>query len=264
MPVTLTWTGHATWLIDTGSGTLLVDPFFDECPTASMKAKDVRCDAILVTHGHFDHVADLVAIAKRTGAKVYCNWEIAQWLAKQGVEQAQPMNLGGQAALPGGTARMEIAHHSSSLPDGTYGGNPAGWVLDVAGVRIYLAGDTGLFSAEPLRHLAADRAGCGRMGAASGRGATRGAARAPTGWLAHRVGEVAGNSTGFAGGTRTSIASPTTRTSKTSTFSFGLSHQAPSQSRNRQACHGQVTTPSRSGPVPSDAPMCGQRSSIAE
>jgi L-ascorbate metabolism protein UlaG (beta-lactamase superfamily) len=111
-----------------------------------MKAEDVRCDAILVTHGHFDHVADLVAIAKRTGAKVYCNWEIAQWLAKQGVEQAQPMNLGGQAALPGGMARMEIAHHSSSLPDGTYGGNPAGWVLDVAGVRIYLAGDTGLFS----------------------------------------------------------------------------------------------------------------------
>ena len=146
MPVKLTWTGHATWLIDTGAGTLLVDPFFDECPTASMKAKDVRCDAILVTHGHFDHVADLVAIAKRTGAKVYCNWEIAQWLAKQGVEQAQPMNLGGQAAIPGGTARMEIAHHSSSLPDGTYGGNPAGFVLDVAGVRIYLAGDTGLFS----------------------------------------------------------------------------------------------------------------------
>jgi L-ascorbate metabolism protein UlaG (beta-lactamase superfamily) len=146
MPVTLTWTGHATWLIDTGSGALLVDPFFDECPTASMKAEDVRCDAILVTHGHFDHVADLVAIAKRTGAKVYCNWEIAQWLAKQGVEHAQPMNLGGQAALPGGMARMEIAHHSSSLPDGTYGGNPAGWVLDVAGVRIYLAGDTGLFS----------------------------------------------------------------------------------------------------------------------
>lgn len=145
-PVTLLWTGHATWLIDTGAGTLLVDPFFDECPTASMKAKDVRCDAILVTHGHFDHVADLVAIAKRTGAKVYCNWEIAQWLANQGVDQAQPMNLGGQAAIPGGTARMEIAHHSSSLPDGTYGGNPAGWVLDVAGVRIYLAGDTSLFS----------------------------------------------------------------------------------------------------------------------
>jgi len=146
MSITLTWTGHATWLIDTGSGRLLVDPFFDECPTSSMRAQDVACDAILVTHGHFDHVADLVAIAKRTQAKVFCNWEIAQWLGKQGVENVQPMNLGGRAAVPGGTAQMEIAHHSSSLPDGTYGGNPAGWLLDVGGVRAYFAGDTALFS----------------------------------------------------------------------------------------------------------------------
>ena len=132
MPITLTWTGHATWLIDTGKGTLLIDPFFDECPTASMKARDVACDAILVTHGHFDHVADLVAIAKWTGAMVYCNWEIAQWLGKHGVQNVQPMNLGGSVAVPGGRAKMEIAHHSSSLPDGSYGGNPAGWLLDVA------------------------------------------------------------------------------------------------------------------------------------
>ena len=146
MPVTLTWTGHATWLVDTGHGTLLVDPFFDECPTASMQARDVSCDGILVTHGHFDHVADLVAIAKRTGAQVFCNWEIGQWLGRQGVENVQPMNLGGAAKVPGGTAKMEIAWHSSSLPDGTYGGNPAGWLLDVAGARIYVAGDTALFS----------------------------------------------------------------------------------------------------------------------
>lgn len=146
MPVTLTWTGHATWLIDTGDGTLLVDPFFDECPTASIKAAVVSCDAILVTHGHFDHVADLVAIAKRTQARVFCNWEIGQWLGKQGVEAVQPMNIGGRVAVPGGTAKMEIAHHSSSLPDGTYGGNPAGWVLDVGGLRVYIAGDTSLFS----------------------------------------------------------------------------------------------------------------------
>jgi L-ascorbate metabolism protein UlaG (beta-lactamase superfamily) len=146
MPITLTWTGHATWLVDTGAGALLVDPFFTDCPTASMRADDVSCDAVLVTHGHFDHVADLVAIARRTGARVYCNWEIGQWLGRQGVENVQPMNLGGRVAIPGGTAQMEIAHHSSSLPDGSYGGNPCGWVLDVAGARIYLAGDTSLFS----------------------------------------------------------------------------------------------------------------------
>jgi L-ascorbate metabolism protein UlaG (beta-lactamase superfamily) len=146
MSVTLTWTGHATWLIDTGAGTLLVDPFFDECPTASLKAADVACDAILVTHGHFDHVADLVPIAKRTGAKVFCNWEIGQWLGGQGVANVQPMNLGGTAAVPGGTATMELAWHSSSLPDGTYGGNPCGWLLDVGGRLVYVAGDTALFS----------------------------------------------------------------------------------------------------------------------
>jgi L-ascorbate metabolism protein UlaG (beta-lactamase superfamily) len=111
-----------------------------------MRAKDVACDALLVTHGHFDHVADLVAIAKRSGAKVFCNWEIGQWLGKQGVENVQPMNHGGRVAVPGGSAKMEIAWHSSSLPDGSYGGNPCGWLLDVGGARIYVAGDTALFS----------------------------------------------------------------------------------------------------------------------
>ena len=86
MPVTFTWTGHATFLIDTGSGTILVDPFLDECPTASIKAADVSCDVILITHAHFDHLADAAAIANRTGAVVACAFEIATWLGKQGVE----------------------------------------------------------------------------------------------------------------------------------------------------------------------------------
>ena len=146
MPVTITWTGHATFLIDTGAGTILVDPFFDECPTASLKAADVACDLILLTHGHFDHVADAAAIAQRTGAEVCCAFEIATWLGKQGVTNLQPMNHGGTATGPGGTATMEIAVHSSSLPVGSYGGNPAGWLLDVGGRRIYVAGDTGVFS----------------------------------------------------------------------------------------------------------------------
>ena len=146
MPVTLTWTGHSTYLIDTGACTILVDPFLDECPTASLKAADVDCELILITHAHFDHMADAAAIAKRTGAKVCCAFEIANWLGKQGVEHLQPMNLGGRVAVPGGTAAMEIAFHSSSLPDGSYGGNPAGWLLDVSGKRIYIAGDTAVFN----------------------------------------------------------------------------------------------------------------------
>ena len=145
MPVTRTWIGHATWLIDTGHGVLLIDPFLDECPTASMKAKDVRCDAILITHAHADHVADAVAIATRLDVTVLCNFEIANWLAKHGVQKTQPMNHGGRVALPGGTAKMEIAHHSSSFADGTYGGNPGGGLLDVGGKRIYIAGDTSVF-----------------------------------------------------------------------------------------------------------------------
>jgi hypothetical protein len=146
MAITLTWIGHATWLVDTGQGILLIDPFFDESPTASMTAGEVACDAILVTHGHADHVGDLVAVARRTGAPVYCNWEIAQWLGTQGIDNVRPMNLGGRTTVPGGTAKMELAHHSSSLPDGSYGGNPASWLLDVAGVRAFFAGDTALFA----------------------------------------------------------------------------------------------------------------------
>ena len=99
-----------------------------------------------MTHGHFDHVADLESIAKRTGAKVFCNWEIGQWLGGRGVTNVQPMTLGGSADVPGGRATMELAWHSSSLPDGTYGGTPCGWLLDVAGKLVYVAGDTALFS----------------------------------------------------------------------------------------------------------------------
>lgn len=146
MAVTVTWSGHSTFLIDTGSGVLLVDPFFDDCPTAAFKAADVVCDAILLTHAHFDHLADCVPIAQRTKSPVFCAFEIAQWLSGQGVEQVTGMNLGGATTVPGGRAKMELAHHSSSLPDGSYGGPAASWLLEVGGQRIFVAGDTGLFS----------------------------------------------------------------------------------------------------------------------
>ncbi len=146
MPTELTWLGHATWLVTTAAGRLIIDPFLDENPSASMRAADVECDAILLTHGHFDHVADCVAIAKRTKAVVVANFEITQWLGKHGISHCQPMNHGGRVKVPGGTAKMELAFHSSTLPDGSTGGNPGSFLLDLAGTRIFFAGDTAVFS----------------------------------------------------------------------------------------------------------------------
>lgn len=142
----LTWLGHGTWLLSVGEHTILLDPFLDESPTAPIKAAEVEPDTILVSHGHFDHVADLVSIAQRTGALVVANFEICQWVGKQGVENTQPMNLGGKVSLPWGEVTMTLAHHSSSLPDGSYGGTAGGFLLQLAGTKIYFGCDTALFS----------------------------------------------------------------------------------------------------------------------
>ncbi len=142
----LTWLGHATWSIDTGSHTLLVDPFLDDNPAAAAKSGDVAADFILLTHGHVDHVADAVKIAKRTGATVISNFEISEWLVKQGVANAIGMNLGGWGTFPFGRAKMTVALHSSTLPDGSPGGNPGGYLLVLGETRVYIAGDTALFS----------------------------------------------------------------------------------------------------------------------
>jgi L-ascorbate metabolism protein UlaG (beta-lactamase superfamily) len=142
---TITWYGHATWLLDTGKHKVLVDPFFDDNPSSPIKADKAAADFILLTHGHEDHTADAVKVAKRTGATVLCNWEIHLWLQKHGVKNSQGMNTGGAFKLPFGSAKMTIAHHSSSMPDGTYAGNPSGWLVEADGKRLYWAGDTSLF-----------------------------------------------------------------------------------------------------------------------
>lgn len=143
----ITWYGHSCFLLASHGRRLLVDPFLDDNPAAPVKAAAVEADVILLTHAHFDHVADAVAIAKRTGATVLCNFEISQWLARQGVaaERVVGMNPGGAHAGPFGRAKMTIAHHSSSLPDGSYGGVAGGWLLDLEDRRVYFAGDTALF-----------------------------------------------------------------------------------------------------------------------
>jgi L-ascorbate metabolism protein UlaG (beta-lactamase superfamily) len=131
--------------LDTGKHKVLVDPYFTDNPSATVKADDVAADFILVTHGHEDHTTDVVKIAKRTKATVVCNWEIHLWLQKNGAKNTQPMNTGGTAKLPFGSAKMTIAHHSSSMPDGTYAGNPNGFLVTLADRKIYFAGDTSLF-----------------------------------------------------------------------------------------------------------------------
>ena len=146
MPLTFTWFGHSVWSIATPQHTLLVDPFFDDNPAAPCKADSVAADFIFLTHGHFDHVSDAAQIAKRTGATVVAIYEICEWLGKQGVSKTQPMNLGGTCTLPFGRVKMTLAHHSSTLPDGSPGGNPGGFLLTLGEQKVYFAGDTALFS----------------------------------------------------------------------------------------------------------------------
>lgn len=142
----LTWFGHATLGVETSGYHLLIDPFFGGNPAASTTADKVAADFILVTHGHGDHVGDTVAIAKRTNALVISNFEIANWLSAKGVKRTHGQHIGGGFHHPFGYLKLTQALHGSALPDGSYGGNPAGFLLTTLdGKKIYLAGDTGLF-----------------------------------------------------------------------------------------------------------------------
>ncbi len=147
MTLELTWWGHACFTLKSPQQTILIDPFFDQSPTAPIKAAQAEADFILQTHAHFDHLADTVPIALRTGATVLANFEICEWLKCQGIadEKLIAMNLGGGVSLPWGRVKMTLAHHSSSFPDGSYGGSPCGFLVEVADRKIYFAGDTALF-----------------------------------------------------------------------------------------------------------------------
>lgn len=145
MSTKIIWYGHATLGLETGGFQILVDPFFTGNPVASTVAEKVNPDFILVSHGHGDHVGDALVIAKRTGATVITNFEIANWLSAQGVK-THPQHLGGGFRHPFGYLKLTLALHGSALPDGSYGGNPAGFLLTtLTGHKIYLACDTGLF-----------------------------------------------------------------------------------------------------------------------
>lgn len=139
-----TYYGHSCFNVDVKGKKLLFDPFISPNELAAqVDVNNIEADYILISHGHEDHIADCVSIAKRTGALVICNWEIYLWLQKQGVENIHPMNTGGKKTFEFGTVKCVAAQHSSSLPDGSYGGNPMGFVV-MANKNFYYSGDTAL------------------------------------------------------------------------------------------------------------------------
>jgi L-ascorbate metabolism protein UlaG (beta-lactamase superfamily) len=146
MATRLRWLGHAGLLVETDKINLLIDPFLTGNPAAAISAEQAVADFILVSHGHGDHVGDTVAIAKRTGATVIANYEISEWLLKQGLTKVHGQQHGGGFKHAFGRCMLTLAFHGSVLPDGTYGGNPCGFLLTLNdGVKIYDAADTGLF-----------------------------------------------------------------------------------------------------------------------
>jgi L-ascorbate metabolism protein UlaG (beta-lactamase superfamily) len=141
----LTYYGHACFLLETGGSRVLFDPFISPNPLAKdIDINTIEADYLLLSHGHADHVADAEAIGKRTGAEVVGIAEVVGWFGQKGLKANYGMNIGGKVKLPFGTVKMVAALHSSSMPDGSYGGIAAGFVVEVEGKTFYFAGDTAL------------------------------------------------------------------------------------------------------------------------
>jgi L-ascorbate metabolism protein UlaG (beta-lactamase superfamily) len=141
----VTYYGHSCFAVQVNGKHLLFDPFITPNELAAhIDVNAVEADYILVSHGHHDHIADAVNIARRTGATVISNWEVVSWLNKNGIENTHPMNIGGHWIFDFGKVKCVNAVHSSSLPDGTYGGNPMGFLLETPEGNFYYSGDTAL------------------------------------------------------------------------------------------------------------------------
>jgi L-ascorbate metabolism protein UlaG (beta-lactamase superfamily) len=141
-----TYYGHSCFSVATAQHTLLFDPFISGNPQASaIDLQTIKADFILLSHGHYDHVLDAVALANRTGATIIAGYEVAVWMAKQSAPKTHPINPG-STLFEFGRLRFVNAVHSSSLPDGSYGGQAGGFVVETAEGNFYYSGDTALTS----------------------------------------------------------------------------------------------------------------------
>ena len=140
-----TYYGHSCFAIELQGKNLLFDPFIKPNELAkNIDLNSIKADFILVTHGHADHIADCVSLANQTGAMVVSSFEVTEWLGKQGLKNLHPMNHGGKKEFDFGTLKCVSAIHSSSLPDGSYGGNPMGFIITSKEKNFYISGDTAL------------------------------------------------------------------------------------------------------------------------
>lgn len=145
MALKITYYGHACFGVEVAGKNLLFDPFIRYNELAkNIDIQGIKADYIFLSHGHQDHVADAADIALRTGATLVSNFEIVSWFENQGIKNTHPMNHGGKWKFDFGTVKYTYATHSSVLPDGTYGGNPGGFVVETADGSFYYSGDTAL------------------------------------------------------------------------------------------------------------------------
>ncbi len=140
----LTFLGHSAFYLEGQKGKLIIDPFLTGNPTAKAKPQDIKVDFVLLSHGHGDHLGDAVDIARANKATIVAPFELANYCAEKGAD-VHPMHIGGAHNFPFGRVKLTIAHHGSATPDGTYVGNPCGFLVTMDGKTLYHPGDTGLF-----------------------------------------------------------------------------------------------------------------------
>jgi L-ascorbate metabolism protein UlaG (beta-lactamase superfamily) len=136
--------GHAAFYIEGENGKIVIDPFLSGNPFTRKKPQDLEVDFILLTHGHGDHMGDAIDIARANNATIIAPFELANYCAQKDIN-VHPMHIGGARLFPFGKVKLTIAHHGSAAPDGTYTGNPCGFLVTIDGKTLYHPGDTGLF-----------------------------------------------------------------------------------------------------------------------